>query len=566
MRARVLVVDDEGGILETFTSFLRLEGYHVDPAATVDAAVAALTRDEYDVVVADIAMPGRSGIELLALVRQLNFEAKVILVTGFPSLESAKEAIRGGAIDYLIKPVTRAALIQSVQAAFNVKRLEDEAREYRRRLEALVAERSQRVHSWEQRLQDLAEHVRGLGTSAGLSQLAPEVLRTLARLTLADSGSFYVREGDRFVLAAALAAPHVAPEITLPARPGSVTQRLLEKPAPLMVSDAVKELGLENPHAESYRGGSFLALPCVGGAGAVDALVFLYNRREGVFTEQDMAIGLLVAGRVEEAMRTAALLHALEEAEARRAVAQPQILVEQAEQIFRTVRHEIGNALNTLKTTLAVLQANFSRFDDAKRGEYFARCFESYRLAEQMLHALRAFQRFDQVRPVHLDLCRFLADKEGLIFASARPRGVECILDLRCSSAELRADPDALLRILLNLVENATTATSTCASPTIRVECGLKGDLVVLSVTDNGAGIPRELQKKVFEPLFSTKPDGSGLGLAIVQRLVIKLNGAIDLRSDPGAGTCVEIRLPRANAPGAPPPQDPQVEVEVVES
>lgn len=548
--ARVLVVDDEPGVRETFTSFLSGEGYDARSAGSVDEALGALAREEYDVVVSDIAMPVRSGLELLALVRQLAPEVKVILVTGRPSVESAAEAVRHGAVDYLTKPVGRAALVQSVQATLNIKGLEDEAREYRQRLEAMVAERSRQVRMWERRLHDLAEHVRGFGTSAGLSELAPEVLRTLASLTFAGSGSFYVREGPSFVLVAAHEAPHAAARITLPARPGSVTERLLAAPRPLLVSDAALDPGRGVQSQGPYQDGSFVGLPCVGGGGEVEALIFLYNRREGVFTEQDLAIGLLVAARVEEAMRTATLLHALEEAEARRRLAQPQVLVEQAEHIFRTVRHEIGNALNTLKTTLAVLRTNVASFDDAKREEYFARCFESFRLAEQMLHALRAFQRFDQVTPVRLDLCRFLVEKEGFIFAAARPRGVECVLELGCRSAEVRADPDALLRILLNLVENATTATVACPDAAIRVACESKGERVVLGVSDNGVGIPRELQKRVFEPLFSTKPDGSGMGLAIVQKLVAKLDGTIDLCSAPGAGTRVEIRLPRAVGSG----------------
>lgn len=548
--ARVLVVDDEAGVRETFTTFLRAEGFDVRAAGSVDEALAALACEEFDVVVSDIAMPARSGLELLALVRQLNPEIKVILITGRPSVESAAEAVCHGAVDYLTKPVTRAALVASVQATLNVKALEDDARGYRHHLESLVAERGRQVRAWEQRLHDLAQHVRGLGTAAGLSEMAPEVLRTLARLTLAESGSFYVREGPGFVLVAGLQAPHAAHRIDLPARPGSVTQRLLAAPQPLLVSDASLDPGLGEQDHGVYRGGSFIGLPCVGGGGEVDALIFLYNRRQGVFTEQDLAIGLLVAARVEEAMRTAALLRSLEDAQARRRLAQPQVLVAQAEHIFRTVRHEIGNALNTLKTTLAVLRTNVASFDDAKREEYFARCFESFRLAEQMLHALRAFQRFDQVLLARLDLCRFLTEKEGFIFAAARPRGVACSLDLRCCAAEVRADPDALLRVLLNLVENATMATTACSDPAIRVVCELQGKTVVLGVSDNGIGIPPELQERVFEPLFSTKPEGSGMGLAIVQKLVAKLDGSITLASGPGAGTRVEIRLPLAVASG----------------
>lgn len=542
--ARVLLVDDEAGIRETLGGFLSAAGHEVRSAASVDEALAVVSHDEVDVIVSDIVMPGRDGLELVGLVRELAPEVKVILLTGLPSYESAAEAVRQGAFEYITKPTSRATLVRSVEAASNVKALEDEARRYRRELERMVAERNRRLSEWDKRLRHLAEHARTFGASRRLADLAPEVLATLARSTLADGGSFYLRLDDRLDLVAAHQAPHAAARIGLPPKPGSVVERMLSDAQAVLVTDVASEWGTSSPAPQSYRDGSFLGLPCRGAAGQVEALIFLYNRRQGVFSEQDLAIGQIVAARVEEALRTASLLDAVKEAEDRRQGSQPQVLVEQAEQIFRTVRHEIGNALNTLKTTLSVLRANLSSFDEDKREEYFARCFESFRLAEQMLHALRAFQRFDQVDPVRLDLRTFLGEKEGFLFSAARGRAVTCVLETGAAAAEVSADPDALLRILLNLVDNAVAATANRPNPTITVTCRRSPRQVTVGVEDNGIGIPPEQRERVFEPLFSTKPEGSGMGLAIVQRLVAKMGGSTRLDSTPGAGTRVEVVLP----------------------
>lgn len=542
--ARVLVVDDEAGIRETLSGFLAAGGHDVRTAASVDEALAVVSHHELDVIVSDIVMPGRDGLELVGLVRELAPEVKVILLTGLPSYESAAEAVRQGAFEYITKPTTRAALVRSVEAAANVKALEDEARRYRLDLERMVAERNRRLSEWDKRLRQVAEHARTFATPRRLADLAPEILSTLAQSTLADGGSFYLRREDHMDLVAAHQAPHAVARIDLPPQPGSVVERMLSDAQAVLVSDVAREWGTRSPAPQSYRDGSFVGLPCRGASGQVEALIFLYNRRHGVFSEQDLAVGQIVAARAEEALRTASLLEAVKEAEDRRQSSQPHVLVEQAEQIFRTVRHEIGNALNTLKTTLSVLRTNFARFDDDRREEYFVRCFESFRLAEQMLHALRAFQRFDQVQPVRLDLRAFMAEKEGFLFSTARSRGVACVLDIGNDRAEVSADPDAVLRILLNLVDNAMAATADRPDATITLTCFRSEGCVVVRVEDNGTGISPEQLDRVFEPLFSTKPDGSGMGLAIVQRLAAKMGGSARLQSTLDAGTRVEMILP----------------------
>ncbi len=547
--SRVLVVDDEAGIRETMSAFLVASGHAVCSAASVDAALAMVSRGEFDVIVSDVVMPGRDGLELVAFVKQLAPEVKVILITGLPSYESAAEAVRQGAFEYLTKPVSRASLVRAVEAAANVKALEDEARRYRRDLEEMVAEQDRRLSEWDRRLHVLAEQARASDAQCRLNELAPGILSTLAQATLADGGSFYLRRQGFLELAAAHQAPHAVPRIALPPRPGTVVERMLLDARAVLVADIAQEWGAQSPPPQSYRNGSFIGLPCRGASGEVEALIFLYNRRHGVFTEQDLAVGQIVAGRVEAALREASLLETIRVAEERRLGSQSLVLVEQAEQIFRTVRHEIGNALNTLKTTLTVLRASFASFDHDKREEYFARCFESFRLAEKMLHALRAFQRLEAVQPVNLTLQRFLAEKEGFLFANARARGVACVLEVSGETGDVVADPDAVLRILLNLVDNAVAATVNRPSPAIVLRCFRSERAVVMQVADNGVGIPPEQLEQVFVPLFSTKPDGSGMGLAIVQRLAAKMNGSVRLHSTVGLGTTVEVILPAAVDP-----------------
>lgn len=102
--ASVLVVDDEPSVLETIAAILVDEGYDVETAPSVRDAVRHLRRRSFDVVLTDLRMEGEGGLELLAEIR-LKWEGTVSLVlTGYASLDSAIDALREGAYDYLIKP------------------------------------------------------------------------------------------------------------------------------------------------------------------------------------------------------------------------------------------------------------------------------------------------------------------------------------------------------------------------------------------------------------------------------------------------------------------------------
>src|SRR5262249_14026358 len=87
--ARILVVDDERSMREFLEILLRKEGYEVATASDVDGALVALESDEYDLVVSDIQMPGKSGLDLLRAVRAANAEALVVMITAFTTTETA---------------------------------------------------------------------------------------------------------------------------------------------------------------------------------------------------------------------------------------------------------------------------------------------------------------------------------------------------------------------------------------------------------------------------------------------------------------------------------------------
>ncbi len=101
---RVLVVDDDPLVLRVLQDVLRAQGCETSTAGNADRALALLDGNSYDLIVSDIRMPGPSGLDLLRAVRSRQPETPVVLITGYASVETAVEALRSGAIDYLTKP------------------------------------------------------------------------------------------------------------------------------------------------------------------------------------------------------------------------------------------------------------------------------------------------------------------------------------------------------------------------------------------------------------------------------------------------------------------------------
>ncbi|HVO43358.1 MAG TPA: response regulator transcription factor [Aggregatilineales bacterium] len=131
--AHILVVDDEGAIRYSISKTLQRVGYQVSAAASGEEALGMLDEQNFDVVLTDIRMPGLTGVELLAKIKEKAPDAIVILMTGYASLGTAVESLRLGAHDYLIKPSS------SQDIRLSVARGLERARDLGRRRQLLEA-------------------------------------------------------------------------------------------------------------------------------------------------------------------------------------------------------------------------------------------------------------------------------------------------------------------------------------------------------------------------------------------------------------------------------------------
>ncbi len=131
---RVLIVDDERDMAESCAFFLERAGFATVVAVSGDEALAALDRSAFDLVVTDLRMPRMTGLSLLDVVKSRDQDVEVLLITGYPEIDTAVEAIKRGASDYVAKPFTEDEFMARVERALAQRRVKKTNAAYRERL------------------------------------------------------------------------------------------------------------------------------------------------------------------------------------------------------------------------------------------------------------------------------------------------------------------------------------------------------------------------------------------------------------------------------------------------
>lgn len=122
---RVMVVDDEENIREVLSSYLDSLGYDVVTASDGEDAIGKFSTGSFDLIVSDLLMPTIDGLELLKKIREKDRDVIFLMITGYPSIETAVDAIKKGAYDYITKPFHMEDVKLRIERSFEKKNLRD---------------------------------------------------------------------------------------------------------------------------------------------------------------------------------------------------------------------------------------------------------------------------------------------------------------------------------------------------------------------------------------------------------------------------------------------------------
>jgi two-component system, NtrC family, nitrogen regulation sensor histidine kinase NtrY len=260
----------------------------------------------------------------------------------------------------------------------------------------------------------------------------------------------------------------------------------------------------------------------------------LGKRNEPINYNRDDEIGKLVKEynkKVDELAVSAELLARSERESAWREMA-------------KQVAHEIKNPLTPMKLNIQHLQR--FRGEGKEYHEYVNRISQILiNQIETLSDIATEFSNFAQI-PTAMKQIFNLSEQIGKVIELYELHDNVRISFLKgtCGAIQINADREQLSRALINLIRNGIQAIPEEREGEIVISLERKDHLVVISVKDNGTGIPVELQEKMFSPNFTTKTSGMGLGLAIVKNIAENFNGRVSFETKQGVGTNFFLEIP----------------------
>jgi len=207
--------------------------------------------------------------------------------------------------------------------------------------------------------------------------------------------------------------------------------------------------------------------------------------------------------------------------------------------------HEIKNHLSTLGLNLQLLAEDFESPQSPRERRALERVTRLQNECSRLVEVSNDFLRFTRVKDLALrpyDLRKVLEELVDFFEPMARSSNVRVNVFLPADMPPVHLDPDLMKQALLNLMLNAQQAMPGGGELTLLAAA--EGPWLVLHVIDTGAGIPPEAMENLFKPFFSTKPGGSGLGLPTARKVLEAHGGSLSAQSQPGRGTCFNMRLP----------------------
>lgn len=216
-------------------------------------------------------------------------------------------------------------------------------------------------------------------------------------------------------------------------------------------------------------------------------------------------------------------------------------------QLSAGVAHEIRNPLAAVNLNLQILKRKFEETDI--ESNYIKTALQGVERISKIVEVTLNFSRPTVPDIVNLDFNSLLPVVLDLVASALRRKEIRVELKLDKQLPKIAADAKQMQQVFINLITNAADAIKSGGKICIEtyVEKSIKrseGSFCVVSIQDNGNGIPPEDLPKIFNPFFTRKADGTGLGLPITQRILHQHNGIIDVESKFGEGTTFYVKIP----------------------
>ena len=553
-KERILVVDDEKVILDILKKSFEFWGYSCEAAQDGRSALETVRSNGfYNLLITDLKMPDLGGMEVLKAVKKYNPYIEVIVLTGYPAVESAVEALKVGASDYLAKPFNLEEMRKTVtrcleRQKFNIRHIE-------------LSE-----------LMSLFEVSRTISAFSDFEKLLTKILDSALEITKAKNGSLLLLDQDTNQLKIKVArglSEEVINSTSIPVGVG-ISGTVVKENKPLIGS--IEEFAkLHKDPARRYESKSsseptFVSIP-IESQNRVLGVINVSDKVSGEsFTEREQTLLSILAGQAAVAIENAKLYSELQNkiSDLNSTVdilnlTQAQLV--QAEKLAALGRfssgiaHEVKNPLAIILGGIEFIETRKEKLDlDCRTA--LLKMKESTLRANNILINLLKFARPSELKIESVNPAELINETVSLFKYRAPVRGINISTQFSKEALIVEVDKNQIQQVLFNLLSNATDAMPGGGEIMFRSYKSLKPDEFfsgqipagVIEISDTGEGISPENLKNIFEPFFTTKREkkGTGLGLSMSKAIIDNHKGKMLIDSELGKGTVIKILLPLA--------------------
>ena len=552
----IVVVDDTSFFRHLLSDLLEGRGYRVIALSAGDEIADLLGRTEVAVVLSDIEMPGLAGPELLRRVKRLRPDIPVVMISSHQDFQAAREVLRDGALDYLVKPIEAEELFATVERALDVYRTAQRAAwlegEARRRLSDLIL------------LKEIGESA---STEEDLERFFAKILDSIRDSAEVEIASLMLLEDDGLlhIRAARGLPPAVMREARVASGEGIAGHVLATGEAVL-----IEDIGRDKRFAPSgggnrYQTRSLLSVPIRSRENVIGVLN-VNNKRSGeTFTATDEHLLTTIAHQAALAIENFQLVSSLRQQTRELEDANRQLVrFQQARsRLVCNLSHELNTPLTSILGYVDLILNFYDQLDAEEIRDQLMRVHAESTHLEKLVAGMLQLFSLDSGRghwewqelALSTLLEEVLTELEVPLAEMGLRREVVLAENLPAFYGD-RAKAALLLGAVLdNAVKFNRPGGVLRVKATGRTSDGLR--YLYLQIHNDGRAIPAEAGRDIFEgyaqlgDIDTDKPEGIGVGLSICRAVLERMKGRIILEPSAGEGTTFGIWLPTRESYGA---------------
>ena len=532
-KQNILVVDDDVHFLEVVQHILRKKGYDVETAASAGEAIAKSKECFYNAVILDISLPDSKGTELLPVLVEMHPDIIAVMLTGHSSVQSAVQSLNRGAFSYLEKPLDPQHLLSVIARGLEKQRLVLE----NRRLLSELEQKNREIGI-------LLSVSQAVSQSLDQQHIIDSALEKITETMDVAASYVYLLENNQLVLKGHYGLdPQVVKAMRIAQVNGNIMWQAF-KSAQLTVlenSIAANEPNLAPLAKVGFQ--SHIAIP-LEALGTKIGVMGCSTRSVRYFSSKEIELFAAIGRDISIAVRNAQLY---EEASSAKALRELDAL---RTELLANVSHELCTPLTVIKGFASSLLDSDVTFDENTRHDFLLSIDKEADSLNRLIGELLVMSRLEAgVLEVRKELCTITqiieSTKDRLDNMTSRHQ-LRFLLDPELP--QVAVDAEHIGSVLANLVDNAVKYSP--VGTQITVEAHTNGKGVIVSVIDEGLGIPKEFQEKIFERFYRLENTtfghrkGNGLGLSICHGIIEAHGGKIWVDSEPGKGSKFSFSLP----------------------